>query len=335
MNTERLRRLAVVLCIATTVVVATTEIAIGLIYSLISVTAEGLHTTADLADSIIAYLLVIVASRPADREHPYGHGKFDSLGALIEGSFVGITGAWATVKGAGVLLGFAEAEPRPEAVTVIVMLGAAVIYYVVSAHVLRLADITQSPLVRAEAMHLRTHVTITIGLAVGLVASNLGIRAGITGADRIDALVALILGLYLLRVAYHIILPGFSQLMDRSLPDEEVRKLTAVLDEFRDEFVEIHGVRTRGAGMDRHVDIHLVVEPQRSVESAHDLAHRIEAVLRGRMPGIRLLVHVEPAVGRVWMDYLARQRVGRVVIGDGSPLAHEADHHVDATAHQV
>lgn len=335
MNIEKTRKLAVTICIVTTVSVATAEIAIGLIYNLISVTAEGLHTAADLADSIIAYVLVIVASRPADREHPYGHGKFDSLAAIIEGSFVGITGAWAVFKGSGVLLGFAQAEPHPEIVTVAVMVGASVFYYFVSKYVLKLAALTQSPLVYAEAMHLRTHVAITMGLAAGLGASRLGLRAGIAGAERIDALVALVLGLYLLRVAYQIVRPGFSQLMDTSLPQEEVGKLTSALDEFRHEFVEVHGVRTRGAGMDRHVDIHLVVEPQRSVESAHDLAHRIEAMLRGRIPGVRLLVHVEPAMGRVWTEYMARDRVGRVVVCDGSPLAHEADHHSDAEAHQV
>lgn len=332
---SQLRRRAVLICIATTAVVAIVEIGIGLVFNLISITAEGLHTGADLADSLIALFLVGVASKPADEDHPYGHGKYDSLAAIVEGGFVVVTAAWALYKGSSVLLGFAVPEPRPEAVTLAAMGAASVLYVGVSSYVLHLARVTRSPAVRAEALHLRTHVYITAALLVGLGASHLGMERGWPHAQRYDALAAIMLGVYLLSVGLHIMSPGFRQLMDTALPREDFADIVACLEEFRGEFVEIHAIRGRSAGTDRHVDIHLVVDAEESVRRAHDLAHRIETRVVDRCPGARLLIHIEPALSRVWNDYLSRQRVGRVVVSGESPLAHEAGHHDDPRAHKI
>ncbi len=331
----RLRRRAVLICVATTAVVATGETAIGVAFGLISVTAEGLHTAADLVDSLVALLLIVIASKPADREHPFGHGKYDSLAAIIEGGFVGVTAIWALVKASSVLLGVAQAHPRPEIITLSAMAAASLLYIGVSGYVMKLAKRTRSPAVYAEAMHLRTHVYITIALVVGLGLSNAGLRLGWPHAERIDALAAVFLGVYLLAVAFRIVSPGFRQLMDTAMGRDELSEVVACLEEFRSEYVEIQALRARSAGTDRHVDFHLVVQGDMSVRDAHDLSHRIESRLVDRCPGTRLLVHIEPAVQHKWEAYLRRNRLGRVMVSDGSPIASEADHHDDPRAHEV
>lgn len=331
---ETLRRRAVIVCIATTLTIAVIELVIGVLFRLISITAEGLHTTADLIDSLIAFALVAIAARPADRDHPYGHGKFDSLAAIIEGSFVAASGLWAIGKSALVLLGQSPADPRPENVTIVAMLAAAVVYAVVSTYVIRLSRRTRSPAVFAEAMHLRTHVWITVGLMAGLGLSRYGLREGWSFANRIDALTAIILGTYLLTVGYRIIAPGFGQLMDLALPEDEHRQLQACLEQFRDEFVEVHAIRTRRAGTERHVDIHLVVAADMTVDAAHQLSHRIEERLVAALPGTRLLAHIEPAVGEALADYEARQRVGVVIAPQTDPFEREKTHHANERAHQ-
>ncbi len=332
---NRSRKRAVVVCIATTAAVATLEILTGWWFQLISVTAEGLHTAADLLDSLVAFVLVVIASRPADREHPYGHGKFDSLAAIIEGIFVGGAAVWAIVKASQILLGLVDAEPRPEPATVAAMIVASAVYIGVSGHVLRLARQTRSPAVYAEAMHLRTHVYITIGLAASLLLSRAGLSYGWEHAGRIDPMVALVLGAYLLSVAYRMIRPALSQLMDTAVPQEELKEITACLDEFRNEFVEVHAVRARRAGTDRHVDIHLMVPAETTVQEAHRLSHQIEGRLVERHPGTRLLVHIEPALGSALRAYEQRDRVGLVVAGPPSPAEREATHHEDHRAHET
>lgn len=328
-----LRRRAVLICIATTIVVSGIELGLGWYFRLISVTAEGLHTAADLADSLVAYVLIAAAARPPDREHPYGHGKYDSLAAIVEGGCVAAAAIWAMFMASRVLLGLAEAHPRPEPVTVVVMAGASVLYWFVSAYVVRLAKQTHSPAVYAEAMHLRTHVYITIGLVVGLLLSRVGQQQGWPFAPRIDALAALCLGIWLILVAWRIVHAGYRQMMDTALPPDEREQITEGLRRFSHEFVEVHAIRTRRAGTDRHIDIHLVVDAKMTVEAAHHLSHRIEAELTQALPGTRLLVHVEPAVGPALEAYLERQRVGVVHDIETSPGEREDTHHDDSRSH--
>lgn len=331
----RLRRRAVRICIVTTAVVAAIEITIGRVFGLVSVTAEGFHTAADLLDSIIAAVLVAMASRPADQQHPYGHGKYDSLAAIIEGLGVGITAAWAIAKSVLILMGVMEAHPRPESTTIAAMAIASAVYFLVSGYVLRLSERTRSPTVYAEGMHLRVHIFITIGLLVGLLATRLGMQLDWEHADRIDAMAALALGVYLLSVAWRIVVPGYRQMIDSALPAAEMQEITACLNEFRGEFVEVHAVRTRRAGTDRHVDIHLVVSADMTVQAAHSLSHRIENRLTQLYPGTRLLVHIEPAVGETLRAYIERDRVGIVLASQQSPSEREVTHHADERAHEA
>lgn len=331
---SRLRKRAVLICIATTLVIASAETFIGWRFNLISIATEGLHTFADLADSILALVLVLAATQPADQKHPYGHGKFDTLVGIVEGVFVGGSGIWAIVNATQVLMGLEEANPLPNWPAVLAMVIASVVYLFVSRYVFRLAHQTRSPAVYAEAMHLRTHIYITIGLVVGLLLTRWAQSYAWTNAGNIDSLVAMALGVYLLTVAFRVIRPAFRQMMDTSLSREEVHEISRCLNEFRDEFVEVHAVRTRRAGTDRHVDIHLMVPAETTVEKAHNLAHRIEDRLEENFTDVRLLVHLEPAVGQAWQAYLERNRVG-VVIDGQSGFRKEDTHHRSRHAHRT
>ena len=332
---DKKRRHAVGLCIGVTLVVACVQLLVGWRFRLISITAEGLHTAADHLDSLVAFVFVIVASRPADLSHPFSHGKYDSLAALVEGAFVAATACWALFKASSVLLGFAEPDPQPTLLAMGAMLLAGGVYMLVSAKVLRIAEEVGSPAVRAEALHLRTHVYITIGLCAGLGLTRVGQARQWPDADRLEAMAAMVLGLFLLTVAYRIVLPGYRQLVDTALPDDELQQVVGCLEDVRRQFVEVHAIRTRSAGTDRHVDFHLVVPPEMTIEAAHRLSHEIEQRMRERLPGTRLLVHVEPASPTSMRRYLERDRTGLLVLGRESPIETESEHHEDPRAHQV
>lgn len=333
-TSAKLRRRAVVLCIVTTAVVSATEITVGLAFNLISITGEGLHTAADLLDSIVAFILIAIAARPADPDHPYGHGKHDSLAATIEGLAVGITALWILYRAGGVLLGTLEPEPNPAVITVIAMCVASVVYFAVSQYVLLLADRTDSPAVYAEAIHLRTHVYITAALVVGLLLSRLALSQQWPYANRIDALVALGLGIFLVITSVRVVARGYHQLVDTALSQGELDVVYNTLDEFKDEFVEVHAIRSRKAGTERHVDIHLVVDAELTVREAHDLSHRIEAGVMHRLPETKLLVHIEPAVGDLLEAFLERGRVGAIFASEGSPAEREPGHHPRGHEHR-
>lgn len=309
-NALRLR--AVILCVVTTTVVSALEITIGLLFGLLSVFAEGLHTLADLLDSLFALFLVAQANQPPDRDHPYGHGKFDALAALLEGTFVGLAAVWVMFKALQVIFGFTEAEPRPEMVTLLAMVGASVVYYLVSAKVLQIAGITRSPAVRAEAIHLRTHVYITLGLAAGLALSRIALAQQWPHAAKVDPVVTLLLGGYLLNMSYQIVSPALQQFLDRALPPEDLQKVIDSFEAFKDEFVEVHAVRTRQAGTEQHIDLHLIVLPATTVAVAHELSERIEDHLLDQLPAAHVLMHIEPASERELDAYNRRGQCGEV-----------------------
>ncbi|MBN2445623.1 MAG: cation transporter [Phycisphaerae bacterium] len=331
----KLPRRAVHLCIGTTLVVSIVEISIGLSLNLLSITAEGLHTLADLADSLAALVLITMAARPPDSGHPFGHGKFDSLAGLIEGLCVLGSGVWAVIAAGRVLLGFTELDPRPDALALVAMAAASVMYWFVSGYVLRLATRTGSPAVYAEGTHLRSHVYLTAGLLVGVALSWVATSAGWSFARMIDPVVALLLGVLLIGIAIGIVARGYQQVIDSALPPKEREQIAGCLAEFRNEFVEVHAVRTRQAGTDRHVDIHLVLPAETSIQAGHDLAHRIERRVAEVLPGTRLSVHIEPAVGALLSRYDDRGRAGLVVIDEPAPLTQEGDHHTHPGDHQV
>lgn len=324
---SRLRGRAVALCVVTTMLVAAIELLIGWRYGLLSLVAEGMHTAADLADSLLAAILVAKASRPADQEHPYGHGKFDTVAGLLEGTFVGLAALWAIYNAGQVLLGVEQPDPRPAIETVVAMVLASMLYLGVSTYVLRIAKRTQSPAVRAEGLHLRTHVYIAAGLVAGLLLSRVGIERGWAYAQRIDSLVTLALGVYLVSVAYRIMAPAFRQLVDSALPREEMRRIWRMLEEFRAEYVEVHAVRARRSGTEAHIDIHLMVLPDTTVEAAHELSHRIEQHLAAQVGDTHMLIHVEPADEAAMRAYETRGRVGDVVRSVGEHAEREALHH--------
>lgn len=285
-NTQ-IRKRAVHVAIAASVSVAVIEMLLGFSLHLESLIAEGIHTMLDGVDSVIVLMTVYLAARPADRKHPFGYGKYEALGAGVEGLFVlfaGIGIAWRAL--ARLISG--ETPPSIPTYVFAFMLAAAIFYYVVSIYLMRIAKTSGSPAIYAEAMHLRTHIYITGGLAVGLLTGSIG------NWPIMDTLLALGVAVCLLGIAWRVLRPVWDQMMDVSLPKAEVARLSELIDPFGHRFVEIHGLRTRQAGVERHIEMHLVVQPETTVAQAHDLSHEIEDAILSEWPAAHVTVHIEP-----------------------------------------
>ncbi|MBK8269465.1 MAG: cation transporter [Planctomycetes bacterium] len=228
-----------------------------------------------------------MAARPADRSHPFGHGKFEVLGAAVEGSFVlaaGIAIAYESIE----RLRRGEMPPEIPMYVCAVMAAASIFYYVISIYLMRIARETKSPAVLAEALHLRTHIYITGGLAAGLLAGAWGQK------PVVDTFLAIGVAICLWFIAFHIFREVFSQFMDESLPEAEIDELAAMLRKFESQFVEVHGLRTRRSGVERHIEMHLVVLPETTVAAAHKLSHDMEDKITAKWPASRTTIHLEP-----------------------------------------
>jgi len=302
---QRLRAVAVALVCSGAV--GLVEIVIGLVFRLHSVLFEGLHTLADMLDSVVVFWAVRRAAAPPDHDHQYGHGKYESAGAMIEGLVIALTGAWICYRALAALVR-GEFQPELDILAISAMALASVFYVFVSRWLMRQWRQLRSPAVYAEAAHLRTHIFITAGLFGGLSAAKLG------GWLWMDAVLALGVGVMLLRTAWRVLRPAWGQLTDAALAEEDVSGIRAILECFADEYIEIHGVRTRSAGVEWHLALHLVLRPDSTVQQAHELCDRIEAAVEAQYPDAMLTIHVEP-------EEHARQRAARadkVFLGRGS-----------------
>jgi cation diffusion facilitator family transporter len=282
---ERIR--AVCICMGASFLVCAVELTLGWLLQLQSLLAEGAHTFLDGLDSVVVLFAVLLAAKPADRSHQFGHGKFEAVGAAIEGSF--ILAAAIGIAYAAVQRLIAGQTPPAIPLYVCVTMGAAsIFYFAISMYLMRIARQTKSPAVLAEAMHLRTHIYITAGLMGGL------LFGGLLNMPVMDTLLALGVAVCLVAISIHIFREIFGQFTDAALPRDEIFELRAIIEEFGDRFEEVHGLRTRRSGAERHIEMHLVVMPDVTVADAHELSHEIVQAISDKWPTTRTTVHIEP-----------------------------------------
>jgi cation diffusion facilitator family transporter len=285
-ETQR-RLLAVRIAIATSLAVCSVELILGYLLHLESLLAEGVHTLLDGLASLVVLLLVYLAAKPADRQHPFGHGKYEALGATIEGSFAFVAAIGIALR-AFDKLAHGEAPEDIPLFVCILMGTTAGFYLIVSSYLMREARRTRSPAILAEALHLRTHIYITAGVGGGLLIGLLG------DWPAVDAILALGIAVCLFGISVRIFREVLKQFTDAALPKDEIETLGRIIDRFSSRFVEVHGLRTRQAGAERHIDMHLVVAPETTVAEAHTLSHDIEDVIAEEWAAARTIVHIEP-----------------------------------------
>jgi len=262
------------------------KLIVGMKMNSASVIAEGVHSGLDLMAAVIAFMSVRESVKPADERHRYGHGKFENLAGIIE-AFL-IVGASLVILFTAVPRLTAGLEVHLLDLGVAVMGGSSAINFFVSRRLMQVARRTASPALAADAWHLRTDVYTSLGVFAGII----GIK--LTGLVILDPLIAIGLSLFILKVAFGLIRDSLRSILDVRLSDSEEKIIKDVMAQYADEFIEFHELRTRRAGPQRYIDLHLVVPKNRAVIIAHALCDRIEESIRNRLPEVQILIHTEP-----------------------------------------
>ncbi len=262
------------------------KLAVGLSIGSVSVVAEGIHSGMDLLASVIAFFAVRTSARPPDEKYPYGRGKVENISGTVEAVLIFLAAGMIIYEAVGKLL-FGMEMPQVD-LGLIMMAVSVVANTVVSRMLLKVAHETDSVALEADAYHLSTDVLTSLGVFLGLVAVRL------TGWTILDPLAALLVAALIIKAAWEITSKSFVDLLDRSLPDGERQAISQILGQHGDRVVGFHQVRTRKAGGDRHVDLHLVVNGEASVAEAHDLCDHLERDLHQTLGAATFTIHVEP-----------------------------------------
>jgi cation diffusion facilitator family transporter len=271
------------------------KLVVGISIQSISVIAEAAHSGLDLAASAICLVSVRRATKPADEGHPFGHGKYESIGGAVEALLILVTSGWIIYEAIKTMLAGGKMPSQPLA-GVAVLAVSVVVNLLVSARVMRVAQETDSPALAGNAWHIRSDVWTSGAVLTGLVFIWLGQHFDLHLLKaHLDPFLAIAVALMIVRVGWDLTRRNLGHLVDQSLPAEEREQIQALLAEHYPQFVSYHSLRLRKAGSERHIDLHLVMPSHLSVAEAHELCDHLEDDLRKVLPSVQVLIHVEPA----------------------------------------
>lgn len=262
------------------------KVGVGLAFGSIALLGDGVDSAEDLLASALAVITVRLALQPADEEHPYGHGKAESLAAISQ---AGLIAAGAVFIAVAAIRRALTHDVDIVVVPSLIAVGiTAAVNLGVGAYSRRAARITGSVAIASDARHLTTNVVQAVAVGAGLV------LVGITGRHIFDPIVAVLLAAYLFWTAATIVRYALRELIDSALPDETLRLIEACLSHEAHGMRGYHALRTRKSGREIHIDVHVLVDPALTVSEAHLLVEHFESDLRGSVPGAVVGIHVDP-----------------------------------------
>jgi cation diffusion facilitator family transporter len=261
------------------------KLIVGLISGSVSIISEAIHSSMDLIAAIIAFLSVKVSDNPPDSRHPYGHGKVENISGVIEALLIFVAAIWIIIEGVKKLFG-EKIELDSIALGSVVMFISAIVNIIVSRRLYKVALETNSVALEADALHLKTDVYTSLGVAVGL-----GLIM-ITGINWLDPVIAIFVALFIIRESYYLLKRAFTPLLDTAWEADEIEELEKTLNRFE---VSYHDLRTRVAGNYRFIDLHIQIPGDVSVGNAHQYCDKIENELTGNYKNLVVTIHVEPS----------------------------------------
>ena len=265
-------------------VVAFLKITIGYIIKSASMTADGFHSLADGSSNIVGLIGIQLASKPLDKEHPYGHRKFEVLaGMFIAGTLFAVAGKVVTDAIKRLI------NPIVPDITVeslILLLITLFVNVFVCIFEYRKGKILNSLILISDSMHTRSDIFVSLGVLLTLGCIRLGLPA------IIDPILSFVVAGFIIYAAYEVFNKNSSILLDKVVIDAEIiKEIVLSFDQVKD----AHNIRSRGSENDMHIDMHIMTEPCLSIEKSHELVHEIEENIKTTInKNVHLIAHLEP-----------------------------------------
>ncbi|APH03118.1 transporter [Janibacter indicus] len=248
--------------------------------------ADAAESIVNLVAAVAALVALRVAARSADDNHHFGHSKAEYFSAAIEGGMIFVAASFIIWQSIGRLL---DPQPVEQAgIGLAISVIASVINGAVAWVLLRAGRRHRSITLRADGQHLLTDVWTSVGVVVGV------LLVVVTGIDRLDPVVALLVGANIIWTGWKLVSESGRGLMDEALDPEINARIADALSRHRTDEVDIHGLRTRGAGHLSFAEMHVLVPGAWSVRRAHDIVERIERALEDEFDDLTVTTHIEP-----------------------------------------
>jgi cation diffusion facilitator family transporter len=252
----------------------------------ISLLSDAIESVVNLMGALMALSMLIIAARPPDDDHTFGHSKAEYFSSIVEGILI---------LGAATIISYSAIDriihPRAleqMSVGLIVSTGASVVNFVVARIIMKAGKKYNSITLEADSQHLMTDVWTSVGVIGGLVV------VAATGWLLLDSIMALLVALNIVRTGINLVRRSVDGLMDVALPKSEQIIVETVMEKYRAKNVDFHALRTRQAASRRFLSVHMLVPGDWTVHDAHHIAEDFEGDIRAALGDAIINTHLEP-----------------------------------------
>ncbi|OQC57274.1 MAG: Ferrous-iron efflux pump FieF [Bacteroidetes bacterium ADurb.Bin013] len=248
--------------------------------------SDAMESLVNLFAAVFALVMLHLSQKPADEGHAFGHTKAEYFSSAAEGALI-LIAAFSIIRSA--ITRLIEPVPLENLNTgLLFSLLASLVNMVVGIILIKSGKKHKSLILEADGRHLMTDVWTSAGVIAGIVVVKF------TGWVVIDPIIALLVAINIIYTGYKLISRSASGLMDASIPDEDIQKVTTYLDSLKEQQIEYHSLLTRSAGQRKFISLHLLVPGEWSVQKGHDYADRIELTIENMFnEPVTVSTHIE------------------------------------------
>lgn len=262
----------------------------GILSGSIGIISEAIHSSSDLLASIITFFSVSESSKPADDDHQFGHGKYEDFTSFIEGLLIILAAFYIIYEALKKILFSLHMEVDTN-VGLTVMFISVVANIFVSAYLFKTAKKTGSTALYADGEHLRTDIYSSLAVFIGLVIVKT------TGHHIFDPIMAIIVAIIIFIAGYKICETSTKSLLDITLSEDENQQIKEIIGKYIENgVIALKNVRTRKAGLNKNIDLVLIVEKNMHISTAHELCDRIEDEIEADLKNTDISIHLEPNI---------------------------------------
>ena len=288
MNIDVEKKFAAGISITSNAVIIFTKLIAGVMSGSISIISEAIHSLSDFLASVLTFFAVTRSAEPADKEHPFGHGKYEDMSGFIEGGLIIFAGLYIIYEAASKLIfGYhVKAEPT---IGIYVMGFAVAANFFVSRYLFMVARKADSVSLYADAKHLSTDIFTSLGVLVGLLLIKF------TGLTILDPIIALFVAIIILKAGFSISKDTLNNLLDGSIPHEDIEKIEEIIKKNK----VIKGykdIKGRKSGQYKDIELTLLFNPDMKLCCCHNICDQIENEIKASLGNVTIVTHAEPEV---------------------------------------
>lgn len=267
------------------IAVAIVKIVIGYLFHINSLSADGFHATTDSVSNIIGLIGIHYAAKPADKDHPYGHQKMETIAGFAIGFMLfGIT---IEIIYNAIRWFFYPMTPIINTESLIALGLTLAINIAISVSEYKIGVSLKSDVLISDSIHTRSDILISSGVILTMLAMKLGLP------PLLDPIFSLVIAVFVFRSCVEIFRSCASVLTDRKVIDED--RIIGIVFAVDNGILDVHHVRSRGREDAVFIDLHVMIEGDTKVTEAHDLSHRIEDRLKEELQrNVEVMTHIEP-----------------------------------------